>query len=124
MSMSSESLDVLECCDCCDCSLLGPVDVVSGICTDSGNGDVGRGFCDANAPVPKLARVGVAASSRGFVDCAGAVVGRGVIGDVDMASLAGSPVDSGLLTGRNAAAIVEACVVQRSRGGAATRGRR
>lgn len=113
MSTSSDSLDRLE---CCECSLLRDNDVDSGTCTDSGNGDVGRGFCDARTLVPKLALVGVAASSRGFVGWAGAVVGRGVIGDVAMSGRAASADGSGLLTGRNAAAIAR-CVVRRSRGG-------
>lgn len=99
-------------------------DVDSGTCTDSGNGEVGRGFCDARTLAPKLALVGVAASSRGFVGWAGAVVGRGVIGDVEMSSRAGSADGSGLLTGRNAAAIAKSCVVKKSRGGDANQGSR
>jgi hypothetical protein len=119
MSTSSDSLDRLE---CCECSLFRDSDVDSGTCTDSGNGEVGRGLCDARTLVPKLALVGVAASSSGFVGWAGAVVGRGVIGDVDMSNRAGSADGSGLLTGRNAAAIAKACVVEGSRGGVANQG--
>lgn len=48
-------------------AVVAAVDVVdSGTWTDSGKGLLGRGFCDASAPAPKLARVGVAASSSGF----------------------------------------------------------
>lgn len=117
--MSSDSLDRRE---CCECSRLRDSDVDSGTCTDSGNGEVGRGFCDARTLVPKLALVGVAASSRGFVGCVGAVVGRGVIGDAEMSGRAGSADGSGLLTGRNAAAIAKTCVVEGSRGGLQNQG--
>jgi hypothetical protein len=97
---------------------LGGVGADSGTCTDSGNGDVGRGFCDASVPAPKLARVGVVASSRGFEDCGvGAVVGRGVIGDGSVISRPASPAGSGLFTGRKAVVMVEVVRARSSRGG-------
>lgn len=101
MSTSSESLDFLE---CCEFSRFGAeFTVASGTCTDSGNGDVGRGLCDASAPSPKLARVGVAASSIVRGSCVGAVLGLGVIGevvdDVGLSSLIESAASSSVLTG-------------------------
>ena len=87
---------------------MGGVGADWGTCTDSGNGEVGRGFCDASVPAPKLARVGVVASSGGFEDCGvGAVVGRGVIGDGEVISRPASPAGSGLLPGRKAVVMVE-----------------
>lgn len=80
----------------------------SGTCTDSGKGEVGSGFCDANALVPKLARVGVVAPARCFGGGVGAVFGLGVIGDVALPWLVGPTARSGWLTGRNAAAMVKA----------------
>lgn len=113
MSMSSESFDFLE---CCEFSLFGMLlwSTASGTWTDSGNGDVGRGFCDANALAPKLARVGVVASSTvandvlGGPGLAGAVLGLGVIGDAIVVSslIVSAGVVNGVLTGRKAAAMV------------------
>jgi hypothetical protein len=111
MSMSSESFDFLE---CCEFSLFGMLlwSTASGTWMDSGNGDVGRGFCDANALAPKLARVGVVASSMvadglGGPGSAGAVLGLGVIGDaIAVSSLMVSAGVNGVLTGRKAAAMV------------------
>jgi hypothetical protein len=71
--------------------------------------------------LPKLARVGVVASSRGFVDCVGAVVGLGVIGDAEISCRAASVADSVVFTGRNVAAIVKAYVPGQAVG-SATRG--
>jgi hypothetical protein len=115
MSTSSESLDFLE---SCEFPRLGVESVEgSGTCTDSGNGEVGRGFWEANAPVPKLVRVGVAASSTDRRPWEGAVLGLGVMADEDIvggaggSSLMASAARSGVLTGRNAAAMVGgACV--------------
>ena len=77
----------------------------SGTCTDSGNGDVGSGFCDDNALVPKLARVGVVASSIGRGVWLGAVLGLGVMGDVMVSSIVVSAGANDVLTGRNVVAI-------------------
>jgi hypothetical protein len=108
MSTSSDSLDLLE---CCEFSLLGVVVVAgSGTCTDSGNGEVGRGLCDASALVPKLGCVGVVASSKGFGSWVGAVLGLGVIGDGWVPSFVCSAANNGWLTGRNAAAMMKGCV--------------
>jgi len=85
-----------------------PWSLGSGIWTESGKGDVGRGFCDANAPAAKLARVGVVASSMGFGVWLGAVLGRGVMADGADSSLIETADVSGELTGRNAAAIMRA----------------
>lgn len=106
MSTSSESLDFLERCEFSRFGmLLDSTD--SGIWTDSGNGDVGSGFCDANAPAPKLARVGVVASSMGGRGVSvGAVLGLGVMGDAIESSWIESAGANGVLTGRKAAAMV------------------
>jgi len=104
--MSSESFDFLE---CCEFSRFGMLlwSTASGTWTDSGNGDVGRGFCDASALAAlKLARVGVVASSIGLGASAGAVLGLGVIGDAVVSSLIESAGVNGVLTGRKAAAMV------------------
>jgi len=76
---------------------VGGVD--SGIATESGNRSFGRGFCEANAPALKTA------SCAGLGVCEGAVLGRGVIVGVAMVSLRCS-AGSGLLTGRNVAAML------------------
>jgi hypothetical protein len=110
MSTSSESLDILE---CCEFSLLGILlfSADSGTWTESGKGEVGSGLCAANALAPKLARVGVVASSIGLGGCplAGAVLGRGVMGEaIVVSSLIESAGVSGVFTGRNVAAIMKA----------------
>ncbi len=109
--MSSESLDFRE---CCELALLGVLTEsgVSGTWTESGNGEVGSGFCDAMAPEPKLALVGVIASSTTatteFVSAAsrGAVLGLGVGGAVRVCSLLDDGAgDNGMLTGWKVAAM-------------------
>lgn len=113
MSTSSESFDLL---DTWEFSRFRGDFAGSGMCTDSGKGDVGSGFCADNAFVPKFARVGVAASSmRSRGGCVGAVLGLGVKGESDgfdvavvnddTSSLMGSAANSGVLTGRKVAAI-------------------
>ena len=87
---------------------------VSGTWTESGNGEVGSGFCDAMAPEPKLALVGVIASSTmatatpGLVSAAsrGVVLGRGVGGAVRVSSLLDDGAgDNGMFTGWKVAAM-------------------
>lgn len=87
----------------------------------SGNGDDGSGFCWAMTPAPKVALVGVVASSMavcfGGGKC-GAVLGRGVVGDVtfDSASaMSGGGGGCDELTERKVAAIF--VVVEEERGG-------
>jgi hypothetical protein len=64
-----------------------------------GNGDAGRGRWLAKAP--KLARVGVVASSRCMMGCVlGAVLGRGVVGVVSSAVRKCVSGVSNVLTGR------------------------
>ena len=85
---------------------------VSGTWTESGNGEVGSGFCDAMAPEPKLALVGVIASSMiataGLVSAAsrGAALGLGVGGAARVSSLLDVGAgDNGMLTGWKVAAM-------------------
>ena len=109
--MSSESLDFRE---CCELALLGVLTFsgVSGTWTESGNGEVGSGFCDAMALEPKLALVGVIASSTtdtAGLDSAvsrGVVLGLGVGGAVRVSSLLDDGAgDNGMLTGWKVAAM-------------------
>lgn len=105
--MSSESFDCLDRCEFSRVGILFSDD--SGTCTDSGKGDVGSGFCEANAPLPKLSRVGVVASSIGRGVWLGAVLGLGVIGDAIVSSFGvESASANGELTGRKAAAMMDA----------------
>lgn len=108
ISTSSEPLGFLGC-----CGFSFPGEVVSGgsgTWTESGNGDVGNGFCDAKAVPWKLALVGVVASSTGSGGWGWeALVGVGVVREARFISLslfvASSFVgvgvgDRGVLTGR------------------------
>lgn len=77
----------------------------------SGNGDDGSGFCWAIVPAPKVALVGVVASSMavcfGGGRYCGAVLGRGVVGDVTLDSTSAMSGGGGCdeLTERKVAAI-------------------
>lgn len=77
----------------------------------SGKGDDGSGFCWAIVPAPKVALVGVVASSMavcfGGGRYCGAVLGRGVVGDVTLDSTSAVSGGGGCdeLTERKVAAI-------------------
>jgi hypothetical protein len=98
ISTSSESLDLFE---YCESPRRGGslASSFSGMEMVEGNGDAGSGRWLARAP--KLARVGVVASSRCIMGCVlGAVLGRGVVGVVSSAFRKCASGASEVLTGR------------------------
>ena len=108
MSTSTESRrdDLVE---CCEFSLRGR-SLYSGTWTACGNGLDGNGFWPATAVGVKEARVGVVASSGDLAEAGtsgswGAVLGRGVAGDGDMASSLMSAMGEEL-TARKAPAMI------------------